>query len=395
MVEEITKQNYFEWNGKTYCNPKGLPMGGPLSALLAEIYLQQFEKNNILTPTNPHHRKILFYRRYVDDSFIVFKGTKRQANVFLKYLNNIHNSIKFKMELEDNNCLNFLDVKITKVNNSNYEFGIYRKPTQTDLVIPKNSNHPYQYKLSAFRSMIYRLLTYNLCSREFEKEKNIIKQIAFNNGYDIQLIDNLIRKTKYNLHKPQDHSINKKYIPFCYVNKFSETIGNIFKNNGFQPGYKLNRKPIQGEKQSIDKKQDKGVYLIECNNGDKCDKKYVGYTNRSFYQRFKEHNATKQVNPTSIVAQHLQSNKGHKIDFEKSLSVLKSCGQKNKAKVWEELFIFQHMRGHGNDTMLNKREEYSDKITYQLFCDVDNKTGNKNRQSADTVTSLSRVQVPQ
>jgi hypothetical protein len=43
---------------------------------------------------------------------MVFKGTKRQANVMINFLNNQHLKIKFKMELKENGIINFLDKKI-------------------------------------------------------------------------------------------------------------------------------------------------------------------------------------------------------------------------------------------------------------------------------------------
>lgn len=44
IIQVIKDQNYIHWKGKYYYESKGLPMGGPLSGLLAEIYIQKFEK---------------------------------------------------------------------------------------------------------------------------------------------------------------------------------------------------------------------------------------------------------------------------------------------------------------------------------------------------------------
>jgi hypothetical protein len=288
------------------------------------------------------------------------------------------------MELETDSTLNFLDVKICR-SDGGFEFGIYRKPTQTDLVIPMESNHPYQYKMAAFRSMVYRLLTYQLSSQEYNKEVLIIKQIAHNNGYDHSLIDNIIRKTKYKLIKQdRTESKEKKFVPFGFVNKYSISVGNVLKKNGYHPGYKLNRINLNKTK-VCDKSRERGVYQIECNSGAKCGKKYIGYTNRSFFERFKEHNAVNQSNPTSKVAQHLKENRQHKINFDQSLTVLKKCSDKNKAQVWEELFIYKNFSKNGREIMLNKKEEYSDKITYRLYCSLDNnKNCSNNPQSADS-----------
>lgn len=39
ILKQIIDQNYFKWNNKIL-RAKGLPMGSPLSTLLAEIYIQ-------------------------------------------------------------------------------------------------------------------------------------------------------------------------------------------------------------------------------------------------------------------------------------------------------------------------------------------------------------------
>lgn len=65
-----------------------------------------------------------------------------------------------------------------------------------DLVIPMESNHPYSHKLASLRSIVHRLLTYNLSPDEFEKEEAIIKKIVLNNGYDTDMVDDLIRRKK-------------------------------------------------------------------------------------------------------------------------------------------------------------------------------------------------------
>jgi len=374
MVGEIIKQNYYEWNGNIYHDPKGLPMGGPLSALLAEIFLQKFEESHILNNKNPHHSKIKFYCRYVDDAIFLLRCTKRQAKQLLIYLNSIHETIKFKLETENNHEIHFLDVKVIK-NGETVRFGIYHKPTQTDLVIPKDSNHPYAYKMSAFRAMINRLLSFNLSPEEYEKEKLIIKQIALNNGYDHSLIDNMIRKTKLNKIKnsPKNAESNKTYIPFTYTGVFSETIGNIFKRHDIQPGYKIKNKNLfsSSSGKKVTKENMKGVYMVECNSGAQCDKKYIGFTNRNFHSRFKEHNARNQNNPTSIVAKHLKENTNHSIEFNTSMSVLKQCNNAKKANVWEEYFIYKHCKSNGKNNLLNKKEDFSDKITYEILNELD------------------------
>ena len=44
LLEASMEQNYFTYDNQFYLQPDGLPMGSPLSSVLSEIYLQEFEK---------------------------------------------------------------------------------------------------------------------------------------------------------------------------------------------------------------------------------------------------------------------------------------------------------------------------------------------------------------
>ena len=60
------------------------------------------------------------------------------------------------------------------------------------MIIDNSSLHPYTHKLAAFRCYIHRLLNTPLSPIDYTKEFNIIKQIALNNGYKVEVIDKLI-----------------------------------------------------------------------------------------------------------------------------------------------------------------------------------------------------------
>ena len=140
-VNIIINQNYFQYNNKLYSQKEGLVMGGPLSALLSEIYMQNYETNNILN-NNIYCTYIKAYYRYVDDTFILFSGSNRQAQNFVNYLNKINKHIQFTLEIQINNKLNFLDLTVSIIKNK-FDFNIDRKPTQTDAILPNDYNHPY------------------------------------------------------------------------------------------------------------------------------------------------------------------------------------------------------------------------------------------------------------
>ena len=72
----------------------------------------------------------------------------------LNSINNLYNKIKFTLEEESNKKLNYLELTLNR-NDNIFDYSIYRKLSQTDLIIPNKSNHPPQNKMAAFNSLIY------------------------------------------------------------------------------------------------------------------------------------------------------------------------------------------------------------------------------------------------
>ena len=59
----------------------------------------------------PHSLKPVFYRRYVDDIFVLFSSLD-QAEKFKKYLSSKHPNTNFSLEKENDGHLSFLDINI-------------------------------------------------------------------------------------------------------------------------------------------------------------------------------------------------------------------------------------------------------------------------------------------
>jgi hypothetical protein len=91
--------------------------------------------------------------------------------------------MQFTIEEEKNNGINFLDIKIKK-HNSHVTFYIYRNPTATEIIIPYESCHPIEQKLSAIRYLQNRNEAYITDMHSKQKEKRVIDHILRSNYYD-------------------------------------------------------------------------------------------------------------------------------------------------------------------------------------------------------------------
>ena len=101
----------FLFDGKTYKQCDGVAMGNPLGPTMANAFLCYHEK--IWLRDCPTDFKPIFYRRYVDDTFVIFR-LKEHIPLFLDYINSKHNNIKFTVEIEQEQKIPFLDIEISK-----------------------------------------------------------------------------------------------------------------------------------------------------------------------------------------------------------------------------------------------------------------------------------------
>jgi len=143
IAQTLLEQNYFCFWDTICIQNEGLAMGAPTSSILSEVYLQYTENTTICELLIKH--KVEGYFRYVDDILVIYKDNKTNIHRVLEDFNNLVPSMKFTLEKEQNNKINFLDITITK-NHDGLSFEIYRTPTVTDIIIPNDSCHPREHK---------------------------------------------------------------------------------------------------------------------------------------------------------------------------------------------------------------------------------------------------------
>ena len=345
--------NYFKFQDQFYKQTDGLAMGSPLSPLLAEMFMSDFEESFLNTPQSG---KILFWYRYVDDILVGFTGDKNELGHILYYLNSIHPKIKFTLETEENNSINFLDLKIVKTINT-LSFDIYRKPTFTDSTIPYDSLHPNTHKMAAYRSMVHRALSIPLSKENLERELGTIKAIAASNGYKSHTIDLIIKKKQRqlvmnNIYPQTKVNSIKTYIPLTYFGPLSNKISNLISTENNKIAFKSSNR-LSNLLFNVKDKQNKfkksGVYKIDC---EECSSLYIGQTGRNFETRFKEHYASYRLKKrNSNFANHfLDTN--HSFPNVNNLKILHVEQKGRKLDVLENIEIYKN-KHNSNVNLLN------------------------------------------
>jgi hypothetical protein len=116
------------------------------------------------------------YFRYVDDILIVYDENSTDIYKVHKVFNGLAPTIKFTLETETDNSINFLDISIQNKGNK-LTFNIHCKPTATDIIIPIDSCHSPEQKHAAIRHMVNRMNSYRLGDINKRTEQHIIEQI--------------------------------------------------------------------------------------------------------------------------------------------------------------------------------------------------------------------------
>ena len=95
---------YFIYNGAYYQQTHGAAMGSPISPLVANCYMEQFEEVAISTALHPPS----LWLRYVDDTFTILHEYDVEESA--EHMSSIDPHIKFTIEPEKDSKLPFLDL---------------------------------------------------------------------------------------------------------------------------------------------------------------------------------------------------------------------------------------------------------------------------------------------
>ena len=115
------------------------------------------------TILQPIEFRPVMYKRYADDTFLVFRDPSH-VELFQGFLNSQHPNIHFTIEHEHNNQLNFLDMTITHTN-GHLSTQTYRKTTHLGLGTHYTSFIPHTFKTKYIQTLLHR--AYTTCSSWF------------------------------------------------------------------------------------------------------------------------------------------------------------------------------------------------------------------------------------
>ena len=138
---------------------------------------------------------IKLWKRYIDDVFGLFKGTKEQFQKFVDWLNSlIPGVVKFTANIS-NTQVEFLDLVI-KIENGRLKTDLYMKPSNLQLYLTYDSNHPEPCKTGLVYGQAPRVV--ERCTDEQDASGHLknLKAQFLERKYPENLVDKQINKAE-------------------------------------------------------------------------------------------------------------------------------------------------------------------------------------------------------
>jgi hypothetical protein len=136
-LELVLDNNYFSFDGGTYRQTAGIAMGTPCAPPLAQLFVAVLEEDlraslNTRWPT--------LYKRYIDDSFAIFKGTRDELDSFLAALQAMHPNLRWT-SIVSQKAVAFLDLAIWVGRDGRLGYSVHTKALNAFQYIPPYSFH--------------------------------------------------------------------------------------------------------------------------------------------------------------------------------------------------------------------------------------------------------------
>ena len=124
LLEFCLKTTYFQFKGKFFEELQEAVMGSPISSIVANLFMEDFETKAINTAQYPPR----IWKRYVDDTCVVIDSARKEE--FLEYIKNLDPHIQFTTEdAKADGSIPFLDTIVMPQPDNSLITSAFRKPT--------------------------------------------------------------------------------------------------------------------------------------------------------------------------------------------------------------------------------------------------------------------------
>ena len=290
LLEFCLKTIHSQFQDRFFEQLQGAAMGTPISPIVANLYMEDFEIKAINTAEYPPR----IWKRYVDDTCVVIDSARKK-----KFLEHPHNQFTTEDAKADGSIL-FLDTIVMPQPDNSLLTLVYRKPTHTDLYLQWDSHH-HLFKFSVINTLEHRAKT--VCSNHhlLKEEEDHLNKALRRCKYPAWALNRVNIKQKDNNRTNQGpgnnknntcSNNNKPYIIVPYVKGMSESCKNICRKHVikmyFKGGNTIRNFLVHPKDKDTILQKSGVIYRYKCSKVD-CKEEYIEESGKTFAERFREH----------------------------------------------------------------------------------------------------------
>jgi hypothetical protein len=158
LLQWVMTNSYVQFAGQTYKQIQGTAMGTPVAPAFATLFMSSLDLEMNECGLN-HHIRV--HKRFIDDGFVAWEGSKDTLLKWLERFNNLVDQIKLTWHVSEVDC-DFMDLHLFKGARFSREqvldVSTFQKQLNCYLYIPAGSYHPLHCKSGFITSELKRYL---------------------------------------------------------------------------------------------------------------------------------------------------------------------------------------------------------------------------------------------
>lgn len=209
----VMRENYIAFQDKIYQQTNGTAMGTPLGPQYANLFMEELEHDCV---ERWRSQGLQLYKRFIDDIFAIFTGTREDAERLMHELSSLHPMIKLTYVISSAS-VDFLDITISVDMRFTLKgllsIKVYQKPMNEYLYVPWNSFHTTKQRTGFIKGECIRYARTCSSKDDFYALVKLFKARLLKRGYPVQVIEHGVSQVSYDNRatylkvKPKDKSI--------------------------------------------------------------------------------------------------------------------------------------------------------------------------------------------
>lgn len=135
-LDYCLSHNYFWYAGRFFTQKRGVAMGAKSAPSLANLFISEWEDRDNYAK---QRSELLFYKRFIDNVFLIWVGTETSLVQFVEDLNQNNNIIKLACHWSSEQ-INYLDVTVM-MSDDGLTTKAFFKPTDRNSYLQIYSGH--------------------------------------------------------------------------------------------------------------------------------------------------------------------------------------------------------------------------------------------------------------